>query len=269
MTAELLSSHAGPRPLDRLAALALAEARRLLRHPLTLLGLAAYVYSVLVSGWAPRPAFSTLTSALVLPFAVPVFFAAALVASSSRRAGADEMLAAAPATREQRTAAACLAALGPFLLAGTLQAILAATYVVADVELERFPTLYEIAAGPLCALGAGLLGVAAARWLPWPGASTLVMLALIAANQVTEPLHDRVAMLGFYVEFARWGHWPYQDALGFIPGSPAWHALYLLALSLGAGALAMLRDTRRRGLWAGAGAVLAVIAVAAGVWQLP
>ncbi|GES22744.1 hypothetical protein Aple_056430 [Acrocarpospora pleiomorpha] len=33
--------------------------------------------------------------------------------------------------------------------------------------LERFPTVFELALGPLCVLGAGLLGVASARWLPW------------------------------------------------------------------------------------------------------
>lgn len=269
MTMELLTSPAGSRPADRVTALAPAEARRLLLHPLTLVGLAAYTFNLFGAGWAPRPAFSALTSMLVLPFGVPVFFAAALVASSSRRAGADEMLAAAPVTRAQRTAAACLAALGPFLLAGTIQAVLAAVYLAADVELERFPTLFEMSAGPLCLLGAGLLGVAVARWLPWPGASALVMIALIAANQVIEPFHESVSMLGLYVEFARWGVPPYNDPVGFIPGSPAWHALYLLALSLGAGALAMLRDSPRRRLWVGTGAALVVIAAAGGIWQLP
>ncbi|NUR83328.1 MAG: hypothetical protein HOY71_04485, partial [Nonomuraea sp.] len=142
MTGELLSSHTGARPAGRVTALALAEARRVLLHPLTLVGLALYAFAVFDSGWGPRPAYSALTSSLVLPFGVPVFFAAVLVASSSRRAGADEMLAPTPVTREERTAASCLAALGPFLLAGTVQAITAAAYVVADVQLERFPSVF-------------------------------------------------------------------------------------------------------------------------------
>jgi hypothetical protein len=250
-------------------ALALAEVRRLMRHPLTILGLAAYLLTF-TQEWGPRPAFSALTNAFVLPWGVPVFFAASFVASASRRAGTDELLAASPATRAQRTAASCLAGLGPFLLACVIQAIVAGVYTAADVELERFPTVFEIGAGPLCVLGAALLGVAVARWLPWPGSSALVMLTLIVFNWTVEPFYDDLAQLGFYRDFARWGpHPPYVEPAGFNAGSPDWHAVYLLALSLGAGALAMTRDSARRGLWLGIGAMLVLTVVVSGVWQMP
>ena len=35
----------------------------------------------------------------------------------------------------------------------------------------------ELAVIPLCVLGGGLLGVAAARWLPWRGAPLIVFVA--------------------------------------------------------------------------------------------
>ncbi|MFI7105994.1 hypothetical protein ACIBK9_06780 [Nonomuraea sp. NPDC050227] len=262
-----LENGAGPAHL--LPSLALAETRRLMLHPLAITGLVLHLIGLAATEWAPRPAYSALTNALVLPLGVPLFFAAVLTASATRRAGTDELLAATPAGRDLRTAASCLAALGPFLLACAMQAVMAAVYAVAGVELERFPSLYEIGAGPLCVLGAGTLGVAVARWLPWPGASVLVMLVLIAVNGVVEPLHSTLTMLGFYVEFARWGPPPYLEAVGFVAGSPDWHALYLLALSLGAGALAMIRDAARRWLWLGVGAALVAIAAVAATRQLP
>ncbi|GGT31914.1 hypothetical protein ACFFV7_35635 [Nonomuraea spiralis] len=263
---ETLEGGASVRPLRALAA---AEALRLMLHPLAITGLALYLLTLATLEWAPRPAYSALTNGLVLPWGVPVFFAAALTASASRRAGADEMLAATPVGRELRTAASCLAGLGPFLLACAVQAILAGVYTLADVELERFPSVYEIGAGPLCVLGACLLGVAVARWLPWPGAPVLVMLVLVTVSRVVEPVDSSLTLLGFYVEFALWGPPPYLEGVGFIFGSPAWHALYLLALGLGAGALAMTRDSRRRWVWLGLGAALVVLATVAGLRQLP
>ncbi|MEV4398431.1 hypothetical protein [Nonomuraea sp. NPDC049607] len=252
-----------------LPALALAETRRLMLHPLAIAGLALYLLGLATTEWAPRPAYSALTNGFVVLWGLPIFFAATLTASATRRAGTDELLAVTPVGRNLRTAACCLAGLGPFLLACAIQAVMVTVYVVADVELERFPSVHEIAAGPLCMLGACFLGVAVARWLPWPGVSVLVMLALIVVNQRVEPHHSTLSMLGLYVEFARWGPPPYLEGVGFLPGSPAWHALYLLALSLGAGALAMTRDSDRRGLWVGIGAALVVTASVAAIRQLP
>ncbi|GAA0963991.1 hypothetical protein GCM10009555_000120 [Acrocarpospora macrocephala] len=254
-------------------ALAVAKARRLLRHPLVLAGFALFVLASVVElrdYWGPRPAFSLLTNGMALWPGVPVFFAAELVASASRRAGGDELLGALPASRTQRTAASCLAALGPFLVACAVQMALCVGYAVQGVSLERFPTVFELALGPLCVLGAGLLGVASARWLPWAGASVLVMVALVFFNVVVNGNEATGGHLfGFYAELAVWGPWPYRAAMGFNPGHTGWHAVYLLALCLGAGALAMLRDSPRRRFWLGAGALTVIAVAVAGLGQLP
>ncbi|MEU0477822.1 hypothetical protein ABZ260_01365 [Streptosporangium sp. NPDC006013] len=265
MTAEVLDvSGSGPRVVPSLA---LNEAWRLLRHPLTLLGLALWTLRVGQDGWAgPRPAFAALTSEMTIFWGVPVFFAANLVAGAARRA--EETLSVVPCDRERRTTALCLAALGPLALTCTAQALLAGLYVVTGNELERFPSPAELGTGPLNVLGACLLGVAVARWLPWPGASVLVMLALTAFNKIMVD-HGGQYMLGFYLDFTIWGPAPYLAPAGFLPGHTGPHALYLLSLALGAGALAMLRDTSRRGLWLGAGAVAVLCVVLTGIGQLP
>ncbi|WP_214106291.1 hypothetical protein [Acrocarpospora catenulata] len=275
MIVELLESHEDHEDLEdkvsALPVLALTEARRLLRHPLTLLGFALFALSVVTEVgdyWGPRPAFSLITNGMVLWLGVLVFFAAELVASASRRAGGDELLGVLPTSRTRRTAASCLAALGPFLVACLVQAMLCAGYAVWEVPLERPPTIFELASGPLCVLGAGVLGVASARWLPWRGSSMLVMVALILYNNIGDEATGR-HLLGFYAELPIWGQWPYRAAKGFHPGNTDWHAVYLLALCLGAGALAMLRDSPRRWFWLGAGALTLVLAVVAGWAQLP
>lgn len=265
MTAEALRASApGVRVVPPLA---WNETWRLLRHPLTLLGLVLWILRVVSDGWAgPRPAFAALTSEMTIFWGVPVFFAANLVAGATRVA--EETLSVVPCDRQRRTAALCLAALGPFALACVAQALLAGLYVVTGNKLERFPFLAELSTGPLNVLGACLLGVAVARWLPWPGASVLVMLALMASNKIMLD-HGGQYMLGLYLDFTIWGPAPSLAPAGFIPGHAGPHALYLLSLAIGAGALAMLRDGSRRELWLGAGAVAVLCAVVTGVWQLP
>ncbi|MEV4750733.1 hypothetical protein AB0K21_30605 [Streptosporangium sp. NPDC049248] len=247
-------------------ALAYAELRLLLRHPLTLLG-PALVTAVLFSHtWEwPQDSFRVITAQMVMEWGVPAFFAANLIGTAARRAGTDELLSTTPVDRAHRTAAACLAALGPFVLAGLFQAVLLGLCLMFQVDLGRTPTVWEMAAGPLCVLGATLLGTATARWAPYRGVPFAVMFVLVGFNYVVYQSSER--FLGFLVEFVLWTSpmWTFQEA----SGSAFWHAVYLLALSLGAGALAMLRDSARRGLWLGAGAALVLAAVLSGVWQLP
>ncbi|MEV0972884.1 hypothetical protein [Microtetraspora glauca] len=253
--------------------LATNEARRLLCHPLNLLGVAMWCIAVGTDAWAgPRPAFTALTAPMTLFWGVPVFFAANLVTSSARRAGTEELLEGLPRWREDRTGALCLAALAPFFMGVAAQALLSCLYLVTGNQLERFPTIAELACGPLNLLGGCLLGIAVARWTPWPGAPLLIMIILVRVNQYvntagagdgqeTGPFY----LLGFYADFALWGPHPYLAAIGFNPGSVGWHAVYLLGLCLGAGALAMLADSSRRRLWLAVGALAVVVVAFAGI----
>ncbi|WP_037971107.1 hypothetical protein [Streptosporangium amethystogenes] len=247
-------------------ALVRAEARLLLRHPLNLLGFALMTALFLSHTWEwPQDSFRMITAQMVMEWGVLIFFAANLVGTAARRAGTQELLSTAPLDRAHRTAAACLAALVPFVLACLFQAVLLGLCLAFGVDLGDTPTVWEMAAGPLCVLGAALLGTATARWAPWPGVPFAVMLVLVGFNYAVYSTSAR--FLGFFVEFVLWTSpmWTFEKA----PGSAFWHAVYLLALSLGAAALAMLRDSARRGFWLGIGATLVLTAVLSAVWQLP
>ena len=115
---------------------------------------------------------------------------------------------------------------------------------------------------PLCTLGGGLLGVAAAGWLPWRGAPLIVLFGLIAW---VVAVFDR----GDLRWTAPWSMTPeFADEL-LLPGSHLWHAVYLLGLGLLAAVAALLRyPSYRRPLLALGGALW--IGTLAACWaQLP
>ena len=253
-----------------LPTLARAEAGRILRHPVYLLLLA---YFLLIGGVEtaqlgppPRAAVAETLTYLGLMFVGPAtFFAANLVASSARRARAESQLDAAPTGAQARTLATCLGLLGPTAVAIVL---VVALWVVehAGTDLPRAQGPAELAAIPLCTLGGGLAGVAAARWLPWPGAPMLVIFVLIA--WVVLSITNRGDL--WWTWTAPWSLSPsFHDSAALRGGSQLWHAVYLACLCLLAGTAALLRfRPHRRALFA-LGAVLMVSALVASWAQLP
>jgi hypothetical protein len=242
------------------------EAWRIVRHPIYL---AMLLYFVLLGGvqaagggLSGRETVRELLLVVgLLWFGPATFFATHLVASSARRSHAESQLAAAPTTAYARTLATCLGVLGPTAAAAAFAAIV---WVVehAGGSLDHAQGPGELAVIPLCTLGGGLLGVAVAQWMPWPGAPLIVLFALIAW---VVAVMDR----GELQWTAPWtmSRAYYKDAQ-LAPGSPAWHAAYLLGLSLLAAVVALLRHpTRRRPLLA-LGAVVFVVTLVAGWVQV-
>jgi hypothetical protein len=169
-----------------------------------------------------------------------------------------------PAARRERTVAALLACLGPVAVASLLMLLAYVGFSAAGLFV-RTPHPLEVLTVPLSVLGAGLLGVMVARWAPWPGAAALVMVALVAAHVA---LPERFALLGAYVEFARWGE-PSWAWAGVIDGSRGWHVAYLIALCAMAATGALLVDATRRRTVLAVGAALTGCAAVAGWVQLP
>lgn len=249
------------------AELGRVQAVRLARHPLFLLALAWTGLGTVLSGdLGPRTMFSMVTDLptfLVGPF---VFFAANLLASSERRHGNEEWLDSMPAPARHRTAAAQVAVLGPFLVVGALVAAGLAVGVATDRFVTR-PAALEVLSGLLPVLGAGLLGVMVARWLPWRGAAALVMVALVVLHIW---LNDRHELLGAFVE---WAAWPASGNssvwAGLAPGSRGWHVVYVLALCAMAATGAHLVHARRRMPVLALGGAFTSVALVAGWAQLP
>jgi len=248
----------------------MAEAGRILRHPVYLLLLA---YFLLIGGVEtaqlgppPRAAVAEMLTYLGVMFVGPAtFFAANLVASSARRARAESQLDAAPTGAQARTLATCLGLLGPTAVATVLAVVL---WVVehAGPDLPQAQAPAELAVIPLCTLGGGLVGVAAARWLPWPGAPMLVMFVLIAwvVFSIVNRGHP------WWTWSAPWSLSPaFHDSAALRGGSQVWHAAYLASLCLLASTAALLRFRPHRRVLLALGAVLVVSALVAAWAQLP
>jgi hypothetical protein len=144
----------------------------------------------------------------------------------------------------------------------------AVTPVRSDAVYQR--GVLEYLQLPALVLGAGLLGIAVARWLPQPGALPLVALLIwlgaIGMNQMSDSdlVHGRTW-------FTLWPVWA-AGTQGMLPRQPlhqeVWHPAYLLGLGALAGIAALLRTTGpRRALWTAA-AVIATVTVLASWRQL-
>jgi hypothetical protein len=246
--------------------LAKRESWRMVRHPVYLVSL---VYFLLLGGveavgpgLPARETVRHLVTVLgLLWLGTATFFAANLVASSARRAHAESQLAATPTTAQARTLATCLGVLGPTAVATGLAVTLWLVEHAGDT-LDRAQGPAELAVIPLCTLGGGLLGVAAAAWLPWRGAPLIVLAALIAW---VVAVFDR----GDLRWTAPWSMTPeYADEL-LLPGSHLWHAVYLLGLGVLAAVAALLRHPSHRRPLLALGTALWIGTLAACWAQLP
>ena len=162
-----------------------------------------------------------------------------------------------------RTVGALVATCGPVAVTGLLLVVAYLTFT--GLGWPTFaPSLLELVTVPLSVLGAGLLGVMVARWLPWPGRRGRRG-GLVAAHMT---LPERWTLLGSYVEFARYGDAPTEWA-GVIDGSRTWHVVYLLALCAMAATGALLADARHQQPVLALGGALTALALFAGWAQLP
>ncbi|HLT83460.1 MAG TPA: hypothetical protein VKZ83_04430 [Phototrophicaceae bacterium] len=251
--------------------LAAVEARRLLLHPVMLAGIAVFLVHTISSTLTdptPRTAFSAVVD---LPSFVPGVFAilaANLVASRDVRAGSVEMLTPAPARPAPRVGALCLAGLVPAVLMQALVLVLWAWHLA----LERYvdpPTAAHLLQGPVTVAGACLLGVLLAVWVPTRATGIIALVVMVALNVWLGGREGAVELFGPMVHWPEWGLMFARDWVGFIPGSPGWHVVYLLGLTAAAGAGALVRVSDRRTPAVLATLAALALAVVAGIAQLP
>jgi hypothetical protein len=267
MTAGVLERGRAPRALPVPVVLGLQEGRRILLHPISLLGLVLLMAAAISEGGqlGPRGAFEITTALPVFFSGVFTYFAAHLVASRDRRAHSGELLAAVPAPRTSRVAGLCVAALVPALFCAAYVLALHSYFAATGTYVDA-PSAWHLAHGPLTVLGGALLGTMVARLAIVPGAALLVMIAMVAANGWLNSREDIQTL----ATFVSWPVWDEGDGWhGVQPGSAAWHAVYLAALCAMAATGAFLREARNRFRVLCIGGVFTAAAAAAGVLQLP
>lgn len=266
MTAVLLNAGAPSGSLAVPVVLARQEARRIVLHPIALLGFGlTTVLTLVVGDDGPRDAFEVPSVGPTFYYGVFVYFAAHLVASRDRRAHSGELLGATPAPATDRIAGLCLAALVPALLCAALVTVVHASQSIRDVYVVA-PDVWHLAQGPLTVLGGALLGIMVAQLTRVPGAALLVMVAMIAANLWISS-HEDLRPLGTFVSWVIWGEG--KEWAGLYPGSPAWHDAYLLVLCAMAACGAFVRAARHPWRVLGLGAVLTALLVVPALAQLP
>lgn len=250
----------------RLAPLTGREARRLARHPaLWLAPVVVVAASSADSASGGRNAgywYGTIFVALAFFTPLLVVFSANLVASSARRGRAEEMLQVTPTADTRRTWAMCL---GVALTLAAIGAVGVGAMVLIDSVTTIAPgdlmTAGELAQLPFVLAGAGLLGVLAARWLPFTGGALIIF---------------AVATLGAVVVFGRfdagiWWMWwttstPFEGR-NPVPGEPWLHAVYLAGLCTCAAVAAVYRGRWARLALVGVPVLAATLIV--GRLQLP
>jgi hypothetical protein len=259
---------AGTAVARRLAPLIGREVRRLARHPvLWLIPVIVVAAAALDTASGGRTAgywYGTVFTAVAFFGPIFVLFAANLVASGARRSRAEEMLSVTPTTDTRRTWATSLGVALPLAAIGAIAAgAMALIDSVNDIPPDQLLTAGELAQLPFVLAGAGLLGVLAARWLPFTGGALLTFVA---------------ATLGGLNLFSRfdagiwWMWWTTGTTVEGrrpVPGEPWLHVAYLFGLCVCATVAAVYRDRTQWTRLALVGVPVVAVTLALGWLQLP
>lgn len=257
-----------------IAPLARAETKRLLLHPAFIVGvLVTPIIMLAATSEAETWREVSINVALgLVPLGWMTIVASNLVALRPRRSGTEELLAALPAPQSARTGALLATVAGPTVIAAVFA--VAALFLV-DSGSRTFvgsPEPLETVAGVLIVAGAVTVGVAVARWLPgggWGIAAVFVVIFLQARFldvntwPWNRPEGDPMRFIGFLAE-------PTHAGIDFLEPRPAgWHLIYLAALSVFMGGVALARDGLRRNGRLLVGGALAVTLIAGWIQTRP
>ena len=233
------------------------EARRLARHPAFLIGVVlAFGTLTFMFVGVDDPNFVDLLSMPV----IPAFFIGltSLVATARLTRSTDattEAIGTAPGSEARRTTALAIACLVPFV-AGALWIALQLAFVASKPAHEFewwFGTMPDwqtwailIALGPVACLGGGLLGVLTGRWLRFPGAPAVVVVAITMVGQMPVA-YEGTSELRLWVPWAMFHSGSETDGTQTLfAGNPAFYLLYLLCLCAAAWLVAVWHDKTAR-----------------------
>lgn len=255
MSSTLIGASSG----SQLAVMARLEARRFARHPLFLVGCAlAFGLTIwMATAEAEGPFGDVLSTPVISAFFIGLFSLVVAARLTRSVEGSQEAMATVPGSEATRTAAIALACFVPFvagvLWTGMLLGIVAWRGVVpqewwfstmSDVQLWSI----LIALGPVACLGGALLGVVTGRWLRFPGAPAVVVVATIVLCMLSMyPAQEGPAVARLVVPWAPFHSGTNTDStVTLFGGNAAFYLLYLLCLCAGAALVAMWRDRTAR-----------------------
>lgn len=236
------------------------EARRLAKHPAFVIGnVLAFGVLVLMFVLDDNPDFVDLLSMPVIPaFFIGLTTLVATARLTRSTDAATEAIGTAPGSEARRTTALALACLVPFA-AGALwvgvQLAMVASRGAHPYEwwFDTMPDWQTwailLALGPVACLGGGLLGVLTGRWLRFPGASAVVVVALVAITMVGQmPVaYEGTSELRLWVPWAMFHSGSDTDGTqSLLAGNPGFYLLYLLCLCAAAWLVAVWHDRTAR-----------------------
>lgn len=249
MSAVPVTPRAAARPTSVLRALTHAEGRRLLRHPLFLLGMALSI-AIVVQASTNSPNEGGAFQQEIVDFFVGNFFlfvggglwtflATFMATSRERRDGAEDFYAGQPVTPRTRTLAALLSVSYAGAAAAALVAVAALAFLGPDLAHDVLGTRvharpFELVQGPLYLVLAGVLGVLLGTW------TRHVWVALVATIALFLPPGGVVPWFVFDQDRPRGSFAAVVDGV-----SPGWSLLAMAGLVALAASIAMLRHDRR------------------------
>ncbi len=243
-----------------LGPMATIEARRLARHPVFLVGVAlAFVVLGLMYALDDGPTFPDLLSTPVIPaFFIGLTSLVATARLTRSTEAAVEAVATAPGTEARRTAALALACLVPFAAGAAWTALMIVLASIRGVAPQEwwFATMPDwqvwsilVALGPVACLGGGLLGVLTGRWVRFPGAAAVVVVALVALDLVAQMpfAYESTSQVRLWVPWAMFHSGTEVDGTQtLMEGNPLAYLGYALCLCAAAALVAIWHDRTAR-----------------------
>ena len=237
------------------------EARRLARHPAFIIGnVLGFGVLVLMKVLDDAPAFGDVLSTPVVAaffIGLPTLVATARLTRSTEATA--EALGTAPGTEADRTKALAVACLVPFAAGLLWLGLLLVVTVTESVHPNEwwFGTMPDwqvwsilLALAPVACLGGGVLGVLTGRWLRFPGAPAVMVVAVVVVTMVGSlPFaYEKTSELRLWVPWAMWhsGNNPEDGTADLLAGNPFFYLLYLLCLCAAAALVAMWHDRSAR-----------------------